>query len=394
MLEAGGYVLRGRFTPGLDEEEFCDRRLLARIHRYTLDRLRSEIDPVTTRDYMRFLLRWQHLAPGTQLKGRAAVRRAVSRLEGFEAPAATWESELLAARVEDYTPSWLDELCLAGEVAWSRLTPRRAQTGTSVAASRITPMTIALRPDLPMLLEAVRGREPEESYGPAAGAAAEILELLQQRGALFFDELVNGTRRLATDVEQGLRELIAWGLVASDGFQGLRQLCGLWRRSGRGRRGTGYLRAAGGPPGRWARVTSSSVADLDTDTLAEQAAEVLLQRYGVVFRDVVQQESLTVPWRELLRAFRRFEARGTVRGGRFVSGFVGEQYALPEAVEALRRVRKEPHTGERVRVSAVDPLNLTGILFGGPRIPAIAGRFVDFVDGVPDVEPVLVQARS
>ncbi len=394
MLEAGGYVLRGRFTAGLDDEEFCDRRLLARIHRYTLDSLRREIDPVSARDYMRFLLRWHNVAPGTQLKGRAAVRRAVSRLEGFEAPAAAWESELLAARVEDYTPSWLDELCLNGEVAWSRLTPRRATSSSTVAASRVTPMTLALRPDLPMLLEAVRGRSDEELHGPTGGAAAEILEVLQQRGALFFDELVTSTHRLVTDVEEGLRELIAWGLVASDGFQGLRQLCGLWRRSGRGRRGTGYLRAAGGPPGRWALVSSSSVADFDIETLAERVADTLLQRYGVVFRDVVVQESFTVPWREVLRALRRFEARGTVRGGRFVSGFVGEQYALPEALEALRRVRKEPESSERVRVSAVDPLNLSGIIFPGPRVPAIAGRSVDFVDGLPEVEPVLAVARS
>ena len=393
MLEAGGYVLRGRFTPGLPDEEFCDRRLLARIHRYTLDQLRREIDPVTTRDYMRFLLSWHHVAPGSRMKGRTAVRHAVARLEGFEAAASAWESELLAARVDDYTPAWLDELCLAGEVTWARLTPRRAVGGGTVAASRVTPMTLALRSDLPVLLEAVRGSE-EDSTRPETGAAAELLELLEARGALFFDELVAGTRRLATDVEQGLRELVARGLVASDGFQGLRQLSGLWRRSGRGRRGAGYLRAAGGPPGRWAVVAAPSTGTHDLESLAEEVANVLLQRYGVVFRDVVAQESFTVPWREVLRALRRFEARGTARGGRFVSGFVGEQYALPEAVEALRRVRKDPLTGERVRIAAVDPLNLTGVLFPGPRIPSVAGRTVDYVDGIPELEPVLVASRS
>ncbi|MGE0134794.1 MAG: DEAD/DEAH box helicase [Dehalococcoidia bacterium] len=393
MLEAGGYVLRGRFTPGLDDEEFCDRRLLARIHRYTLDQLRREIDPVTTRDYMRFLLHWHHVAPGARLKGRAAVRQAVARLEGFEAPASAWESELLASRVEDYTPPWLDELCLAGEVAWARLTPRRAAGGGAIAASRVTPITLALRPDLATLLQAVRGSEEERSR-PNAGAAAEILELLEARGALFFDEIVSGTRRLATDVEQGLRELVAWGLVASDGFQGLRQLSGLWRRSGRGRRGAGYLRAAGGLPGRWALVVATPPRQHDLESLAEEVARVLLQRYGVVFRDVVAQESFTVPWREVLRALRRFEARGTVRGGRFVSGFVGEQYALPEAVDALRRVRKAPLTGDRVRIAAVDPLNLTGVLFPGPRTPSVAGRTVDYLDGMPEIEPVLVASRS
>jgi ATP-dependent Lhr-like helicase len=398
MLEAGGYVLRGRFTPGLaapsaENEEFCDRRLLTRIHRYTLDQLRREIDPVTTRDYMRFLLRWHHVAPGTRTKGRAAVRQAVARLEGFEAAASAWESELLAARVEDYTPAWLDELCLAGEVTWARLTPRRMAGGSAIAASRVTPMTLALRSDLPVLLDAVRGSDAEIAR-PTAGAAAELLDLLDARGALFFDELVSGTRRLATDVEQGLRELVAWGLVASDGFQGLRQLSGLWRRSGRGRRGAGYLRAAGGPPGRWALVTAPPAGTHDVESLAEEVAGVLLQRYGVVFRDVMGQESFTVPWREVLRALRRFEARGTVRGGRFVGGFVGEQYALPEAVEALRRVRKEPLTAERVRVAAVDPLNLTGVLFPGPRVPAVPGGTVDYLDGVPELEPVLVASRS
>ena len=387
MLEAGGFVLRGRFTPGLPDgdEEFCDRRLLARIHRYTLDALRREIDPVGARDYMRFLLRWQHVAPGTQLSGRAAVRHAITRLQGFEAPAAAWEPELLTARVADYTPAWLDELCLAGEAAWTRLTPRKAagSAGTA-AASRVMPITIAQRTDLAALLDGVRGFAREQTDEPVAGAAAEALDLLRARGALFFDEVVTGTRRLATDVEQGLRDLIARGLVASDGFQGLRQLCGLWKRGGRGgRRGTGYLRAGGGPPGRWALIEASASVPDDTDmeTLAERIAGILLFRYGVVFRDVVARESFTVPWREILRALRRFEARGTVRGGRFISGFVGEQYALPEAVEALRRVRREEHSGERVHVSAVDPINLVGIVLPGPRVPAIPGHTIEYLDG-------------
>ncbi len=396
QLEGSGFILRGRFTPGRttsqagdDEDEFCDRRLLARIHRLTLDRLRREIDPVTAQDFMRFLLRWQHLAPGSQLEGRGGVREAVSQLQGYEAPSSSWEHELLAARVQDYGPAWLDELCLAGEVAWARLAPPRPNgtngdsngNGVAVAkalrATRVTPMTLALRPDLPQLLTASRFDGANEE-GPEAGAAAEILAELRARGALFFDELVAATRRLQSDIEGGLRELIAAGLVASDGFQGLRQLTR--RRNGR-RRPRGGLRGGGGPSGRWALVQAPEVDPAEVEPLAERVAEVLLRRYGVVFRDIVAAESFRLPWREVLRALRRFEARGTVRGGRFVSGFVGEQFALPEALEALRRVRKSPRTGERVRIAASDPLNLTGTILPGPRIPAVRDRSFELEDG-------------
>ena len=405
MAEASGYVLRGRFTPGVAVEEWCDRRLLARIHRYTLDRLRSEIDPVSRQDYMRGLLRWQHLVPDTQVEGRGGLRTLIPRLQGFEAPASAWEEQLLRARMKHYTPSWLDELCLAGEVAWTRLTPRRAivpaegeeaapKTGTA-AATRATPVTLAPRTALFDLVAAVRStpNAPEPAI-PEAGAGAEILELLQQRGALFFDELVKGTRRLVTDVERGLRELIGAGLVTSDGFQGLREIANGQKRNGRrhGRRGSSYLRgglfAGGGPPGRWSPVEAPTSDDgsaldrADIEDLAEQVADVMLQRYGVVFRDLYPLEAFTVPWREVLRAMRRLEARGVIRGGRFVTGFAGEQYALPEALTLLRKIRREPTSGERVTISAVDPANLTGVVLPGPRVPKQSGRSFDLVDGV------------
>ena len=402
QVEASGFVLRGRFTPGHegDEDEFCDRRLLARIHRETLDRLRREIDPVSAQDFMRFLLRWQHVAPGTQLAGRRGVRQAVTQLGGFEAPAASWERDLLRARVEDFGPNWLDELCLSGEVAWGRLAPPRSatngQNGSEAArfsrATKVTPVTVASRGDLAILLAAARadGRVPRE---PGAGAAAELLALLRERGALFFDELVSGTRRLASDVEEGLRELIAAGLVASDGFQGLRDLT---RRSARRARRGRYLGAGryagGGPAGRWALLRPGEADPAERDEFAEELAQLLLRRYGVVFRDVVAAESFTVPWRDLLRALRRLEARGIVRGGRFVSGFVGEQFSLPEALEALRSVRRSPREGERVRLSAADPLNLTGVILPGPRIPAVQDRSFELVDGAlaePSAEGLL-----
>lgn len=397
MLEAQGFVLRGRFTPGAPEDEWCDRRLLARIHRYTLDRLRKEIDPASKQDFMRFLLRWQHLAPGAQAEGRGGLRQVIERLAGFEAPASAWETELLRGRMAVYQPSWLDELCLAGEATWARLTPKKVAGEPEVArlagsATRATPITLAPRMAMPGLLAATRGYGNGDPSLGVAGAAGEIATLLSRRGALFFDEIVGDTRRLVTDVEQGLRELVAAGVVASDGFEGLRELAGTRRTAGRRERTrtTGnYLRgglfAGGGPPGRWSLVRAPDLDPAEEETLAEAVALRLLQRYGVVFRDLTLREPFAMPWRLVMRALRRMEARGTVRGGRFVLAVAGEQYALPEAVTLLRAIRNEPHTGQRVTVSAVDPVNLTGSLLPGERVPAQRGRAVTFVDGLPEV---------
>ena len=404
QLEAGGFVLRGRFTPAAAEEEICDRALLARIHRYTLEQLRQEIAPLPVQELMRFLLRWHGVAPGAELSGRAGLRAAITRLRGFEAPAASWERELLQARVVDYEPAWLDELALSGELAWARLTPRRAAAGSGRGpASRATPVTLAPRADLGLLLEAVRRFGPEPAPPPEAGAGAEILALLAERGALFLDEIVTATRRLPQDVERGLRVLVGLGLITADGVQPLRDVAGRHRGGGSRRRGPRrrplapwrtsrgeeprlFLR--GRPTGRWSllerAVPPGRESELDTEGLAEEVARVLLDRWGVVFRDLALRESFTAPWREVLRALRRLEARGLVRGGRFVTGFHGEQFALPEAVEALRRLRREPHAGERVVVAAVDPLNLTGALLPGARVPSQPGRTVTLVDGAPE----------
>jgi ATP-dependent Lhr-like helicase len=397
QLEAGGFVLRGRFTPGGAAEEVCDRRLLARIHRYTLDRLRRAIEPVSAQDFMRFLLRWHHLTPDTALDGPAGLRAAVGLLQGFEAASGTWESELLPARLADYRAAWLDQLSLSGEVAWARLTPRRSTSNgngemshVGGVATRATPVTLALRADLPVLLAAVRnnGLAPDDT--PELGAAGEILALLEGRGALFFDEIVAATRRLPTDVEDGLRRLIGAGAVTSDGFEGLRAVArgGLSSRRRRPRRAGANGFATLGPPGRWSRLAAPPVDPADAGELAERIAEILLGRYGVVFRDLMRRESFTLPWRDILRALRRLEARGLVRGGRFLAGFVGEQYALPQAVGALRRARRDPKTGERVVVGAADPLNLIGIVLPGQRIAAQAGRSIVYRDGLPEAADV------
>ena len=386
-LEGEGFALRGRFRASVDEEEFCDRRLLARIHRYTLDRLRQEIEPVSAQDFLRFLLRWQHVAPGTRLQGKHGLLEAVAQLQGFESPVTAWERHLLPARIAEYRGSWLDELCLSGDVAWARLGLSKATTdgrSRAAATSSATPISLLSRRDLPWLLAGIRNGAP--TVEPSRGAGREVLELLRAQGALFYDDIVRDSGRLPTDVERGLWELVAHGLVTADGFQALRSLMGSTRRrSLRNRRRARLFRtlAVGVPSGRWSLLPSADGGSLATEELAEVWAEQLLTRYGVIFRDLVQRESLSLPWRELLRALRRLEARGLVRGGRFVAAFLGEQYARPEAVDALRRVRRTEKKGELVRLSAVDPLNLVGILTPGPRVPAVHTKTIVYCDGLP-----------
>ena len=390
-LEGEGLVLRGHFRSGVEDEEFCDRRLLARIHRYTLDRLRQEIEPVSAQDFLRFLLRWQHVAPGTQLQGKRGLLEVLGQLQGFEAPVVAWERHILPARVEAYRSSWLDELCLSGDVAWGRLSVKKeTESGHAAAASSATPISLARRNDLPWLMAGIRNGST--ATAPERGAGHEVLDLLRTQGALFYDDIVRGSGRLPTDVERGLWELVARGLVTADGFQALRSLMAAGRR--RSTRRNGRARRFRTSPsnvaaGRWSLLPSSNGANgangdsMDVEELAQAWAEQFLLRYGVVFRDMVQRESCAVPWREVLRALRRLEARGLVRGGRFVAGFYGEQYARPEAVESLRRVRRTQEPGQDVHVNAVDPLNLAGILTPGGRIPAVQTKGVVYHDGLP-----------
>jgi ATP-dependent Lhr-like helicase len=367
-LENDGLVLRGRFTPGVEEEEACDRRLLSRIHRYTLDRLRSEIEPVSAQDFMRYLLERHHLTPRSAAGGRAGLREAIAMLQGYEIAAAAWEDEVLAPRVAGSRPEWLDELCLAGEAAWARLSPRRSGATALGSTSRATPITIASRRDLPWLLQAVRVGISAEP--PAGGSGHDALEALRARGALFLDDLATEARLDRPALVDALWDLVGRGLASGDGFAPLRDLMA----SGRASRARGR-----GAQGRWSLLETG--AELPADELADRVAGQLLSRYGVVFRELVARESFGVPWRDVLRALRRREARGIVRGGRFVGGFLGEQYAQPDAVDGLRRVRREERTGEIVRLRASDPLNLVGIVLPGPRVPANGGGWVELRDG-------------
>ncbi len=379
-LESRGVAVRGRFEPGAGEQ-FCDRSLLARIHRYTLARLRREIEPTSARVFLRFLVDWQHLGAGTKLVGEGGLLAALERLSGFEAAAAAWEDALLPSRVEGYKPALLDSLCLAGAAAWGRISPAPLEPGTQ--PSRLTPIGVFPRAEREALLQ---GTELARAAAHVLrGSAERVLEVLRTRGALFSGELAAASRLLPVQVEEGLRELIAHGLVSCDGFAPLRRLLGgsarahARRRPGRTRVSAGGLSS---PEGRWVLLASHG-EPIDPDELAEATAWRLLHRYGVVFRDLLAREWLPDGWRPVHAAMRRLEARGLVRGGRFVTGFTGEQFALPEAIPALRRVRNKPEDGSVVRVSASDPLNLAGILTPGARVPAGHTRFVLFRDGWP-----------
>ena len=384
-----------------DAVEYCERRLLARIHRHTTDRLRREIEPVTAQDFMRFLLRWQHVAPDTQVEGRRGVLAVIEQLQGVEVAAGSWEESVLQARVGAYRPEWLDDACLSGAVVWGRLSTRPAGGDTpppeqpagrgGAVPSRATPLAFTLRDNLSWWLRASRGAAAP--VVPGEGAARDVLEALRARGALFYDDLVAITGRLRVEVEEGLWDLVSRGLVTADGFGSVRALLTArerWAKRAalaRGRRLRQRARdLALGREGRWSLLHAPAPVEedgADLETLAEAVAEQLLARYGVVFRDLAVRENLVLPWREILWALRRMEARGTARGGRFVTGFVGEQYALPDAVEALRATRRRERTGEIVKIAAVDPLNLTGVITPAPRVPAVRGNTITYCDGLP-----------
>src|SRR5437660_2267588 len=416
-LEAEGQVLRGRFrTPsltlpleggGMGGGEWCDRRLLARIHRLTIGRLRREIEPVTAADFMQFLFQWQHVAAGSRLHGEAGLLEIIRQLAGFEAAASAWERYLLPARISKYDPALLDRLCLSGSVAWGRLTPPVKWEGPHAEEEReptrrrrtvptsVSPISLFPREDAEWLLATNGNGTSSPSVSPLA---EDIHRFIHTRGASFFSDIVKGTGHLPSEVEQGLCELVAAGSVTADGFDNLRALLDPRRRRAEGRARTKRPRHASG---RWSLLRqalsyqaaalspqSSSALIPQSSPPVEQVARQLLRRYGVVFRDLLQRESLPLAWRDLLVCYRKMELCGVVRGGRFVSGFIGEQFALPEAVESLRALRRatghaEKRTAQEIRVSAADPLNLVGVVLPGARVPAVPTNYVVFRDGVP-----------
>ena len=359
-LETEGSVLRGRFRDAT--EEWCNRRVLSRIHRLTLGALRREIEPVSTSDYVRFLFRWQHVAPSSRLHGVEGTLQVIRQLEGYEVPAAAWETTVLPARVADYQRGYLDQLCYAGDVMWGRLSPHPALAPAGegrqrrIRPTKLAPIALFAREHAAELI--VRN---DDQSAALSGAAREILEEIAQRGAPFFADIVRGTKRLPADVEEALWQLVAAGFVTADGFDALRALADRKRRLGE----KGLRARPRSSGGRWTRLTAET-EKIDVEAFARR----LLTRWGVVFRDVVARETLSPPWREILAALRKMEARGEIRGGRFVAGYVGEQYALPDAIEALRAARRNADETDVVTVAAYDPLSVTnGLMPGAPPRP-------------------------
>ena len=375
-LEVEGFVVQGKFSPGATETEWCERRLLARIHRTTIARLRREIEPVSAADYMRFLFAWHGL--GLEREGPDFVRVALEQLEGFDSPAAAWEGDILPARVRDYEPSWLDALCLSGRVVWGRFrATARTEAKPSASPIRSTPVSLVSRERLDLWRRLAN--IPADTV--ISAPARKVLDVLSSHGALFFDELAARTGLLAVQIESALAELVAAGVITSDGFSGLRALLvdAKYRtRRGRSRGQTVYTMQSGG---RWSLLPARDAETSDADL--ESFARILLRRYGVMFRRLADRESLAPPWRDLAKVYRRLEARGEVRGGRFVDGVWGEQFALPEAVAELRGVRRRALNGQLVSVSASDPVNLTGILTPGDRVGNLYGNRILYRDGVP-----------
>lgn len=387
-LQAEGFAIQGRFSAaardpdGEDAPEWASRRLLARMHSYSRRQRRNSVETISAHDFLRVLARWQHVAPDTQMQGVPGLRRVLEQLQGFEAAAAVWESRILPARLRRYHPGWLDTLGHDGEAAWLRLAPRPIDDPDrrSAAPSKATPISFVLRADLEWLLAIHRGERP--IVEPTAGAVAEVVAVLRDQGPRYVSELVAATGRLTTDVEAALWEGVARGLLRADGFGALRGLIRSPRRGASPSRSLSRLRRGAtvttGGGGRWSLVPEADPdGAVDGDELAEAAADQLLQRWGVVFYDLVAHEGLALPWRQLQWALRRLEDRGLVRGGRFVAGFSGEQFALPASVEAIRALRRRPDTGASVTVNACDPLNLTGVLLPGGRIPAVRTKTVE-----------------
>ncbi len=368
-LESEGQVMRGRYSPELPEgeTEWCNRRILARIHRLTLGQLRKEIEPVTAAQFQSFLFQWQHLMPGSRLHGADGTLQIIKQLQGYEISAAAWESEVLSRRVARYDPEFLDRLCLSGEVMWARLSPHPAFEALEprrVRPTRTAPIAIFLREDADWLA----GSHHESKTPALSHASREVLTQIEQRGASFFADLVRATGRLASEVEDGLWELVAAGLVTADGFENLRSLVDPKRRRGEGR---GRLARPRHAAGRWALVRHASNAATH-EARAIAFADQLLARWGVLFRDLLARESLAPPWRDLLPVLRRKEAQGEIRGGRFVSGFSGEQFARPEALDLLRAIRRAGGDAARLpEIANSDPLNLAGIILPGPRVSTL-----------------------
>ncbi|MFQ5580636.1 MAG: DEAD/DEAH box helicase [Nitrospiria bacterium] len=386
VLETEGFVFRGCFTPDLGREEWCERRLLQRIHKYTIESLRRSIEPVSLQDFIRFLFTHHKMGPDMRPTGPESLQKVLGQLEGISVPAAAWETDIIPARLAKYDPNWLDGLCLSGHVLWGRLSPpkqtfdHRKRTGPV----KSTPLCLVARRHLTLW----RSMVTHNSRGRGLSSTAQsILTQLEENGASFFEDILAKTHLLKSQVEEGIAELVADGSVSNDSYSGLRAILtpSYNRPSQNG--GRKKRKAVFGieHAGRWFLIPEGHEDEKERFSFENLGALVLiyLKRWGVVFRSLLEKESFSPPWRVLVRVLRRLELRGVVRGGRFVSNASGEQFALPETVESLRKIRKEKRTGEYISISAADPLNLLGILLPGKKIPNITRNRILFRDGIP-----------
>lgn len=391
-LENEGFVFQGNYTGETTEIEWCERRLLARINQYTLNKLRREIRPVSLQNFARFLFEWQRLVPGEKPAGPDALEAIVEQLEGYEAPAAAWEGSILPARLAEYDPVWLDVMCMSGKVTWGRFRvspPEEGGNGKS-APIKTTPVTLVTRRNMHLWQHA--SNKAKEWIEVLRSETRIVFDEIRNRGASFFDDICKNTRLLNTQVETALAELVARGLVNSDSFTGLRALLTpinlrprLHEKSGRrGKRAVFGMESAG----RWSVLIEEEEEHQEDAKPAEyeglfELARTLLRRYGVVFRGMVAREPNLPPWRELVRVFRRLEIRGEIRGGRFVDGVYGEQFALADAIGLIRKIRNKELDGTIVTVSAVDPANMMGTVLPGDKVPAHHKNRILFRDGLP-----------
>ncbi len=384
-LENDGFVIRGQFSPGIEETEWCERRLLARIHRYTLQKLRKEIEPVSAADFMRFLFAWHGLDTEHRPEGPEALSKVLELLDGYEAPAAAWESDILPARVNDYDFFWLDVLCLSGKLVWGRF--RNEENGNGGKSSnpiKTSPVSITAREHISLWRCFLK-----EGSDNLSNNAQTIFDLLTKEGASFYDDILKKSELMPGQLDEAMAELVSNGRLTSDSYTGLRALLVPLKYKSETSRRRKKVVFTMDQAGRWSLI-DSYLEDLpkDDDRIAKQkdlekVARIFLRRYGVVCRKLIDKEAFAPPWRDLVRVYRTLEARGEIRGGRFIDGLWGEQFALPEAITLLRKIRKESKTNKLVAISATDPLNLTGYITPGGRVPAHLNNRILYRDGIP-----------
>jgi len=384
-LETEGFVFRGQYTPELQIEEWCERRLLQRIHKYTIEALRQSIEPICVQDFMRFLFQRHHMDSSDKPTGPHSLQKLLDQLEGYQSPAGAWESDIIPARLAQYDPQWLDVLCMSGKFLWGRFKPSAtAERIKKAGPVKSTPIGLLARKNMNLWGQVSASDSSKRSL---SHHAQTILEFLKLQGASFFDDMDSQNRLLNWDVEKAIGELVAHGLISNDSFSGLRALLTpSTKKSSRHRRHPSQKTIFGiEHAGRWSLIPKSTDQQKGSikAELIEQLIFIYLKRWGILFRSILETEVFAPPWRVVVRVLRRLELKGTLRGGRFVAMVSGEQFARPETVEQLRRIRKQKKTGELISISAADPLNLLGILYPENKVSALTHNRILFRDGIP-----------